>query len=99
MERVKATIDIPDDLYRRVKAKSAMQGLPVREVAIRLFRSWVEGGEAQSPTDPSAESADEPPVWFGSLRRYAGSTDTPHDMESIRQSIARRRSRPRKKSR
>jgi hypothetical protein len=39
--KMKATIDIPDELYRKVKAKSALEGRPVREVAITLFRSWV----------------------------------------------------------
>lgn len=31
---MKATIEIPDELYRRVKAKSALEGRPVREVAL-----------------------------------------------------------------
>ena len=39
---MKATIDIPEDLYRKVKAKSALEGRPVREVAIALFRAWVD---------------------------------------------------------
>ena len=34
---MKATIDIPDDLYRKVKAKSALEGRPVRQVAIELL--------------------------------------------------------------
>ena len=39
---MKATIDIPDDLYRRVKAKSALEGRPIRAVAIELFQSWLD---------------------------------------------------------
>ena len=46
---MKATINIPDDLYRKVKAKSALEGRPVREVAIELFRGWV--GESPGPID------------------------------------------------
>lgn len=38
---MKATIDLPDELYRKVKAKSALEGRPVREVAISLFEAWV----------------------------------------------------------
>ena len=38
---MKATIDIPDELYRRVKAKSALQGRPIRDVAVELFDEWV----------------------------------------------------------
>lgn len=51
---MKATIEIPDDLYRRVKAKSALQGRAVREVTIELYRRWLAdegGGEG----DPSPE--------------------------------------------
>jgi hypothetical protein len=51
---VKATIDIPDDLYRKVKAKSALEGRPVREVAIALFRDWVEKKPAAPAALPSA---------------------------------------------
>lgn len=37
---MKATIDIPDELYRKVKAKSALEGRTIRDVAIELFRQW-----------------------------------------------------------
>ncbi len=48
---MKATIDVPDDLYRRVKAKSALEGRAVREVTIVLYRRWLgqEGGAERSP--------------------------------------------------
>jgi hypothetical protein len=51
---VKATIDIPDDLYRKVKAKSALEGRPVREVAISLFRQWVEQQDRAPKAVPTA---------------------------------------------
>jgi hypothetical protein len=38
---MKATIDIPDELYRRVKARAALDGRAVREIAIELFTEWV----------------------------------------------------------
>ena len=41
---VKATIDIPEELYRRVKARSALAGRTVRDVTIELYRRWL--GEA-----------------------------------------------------
>ena len=34
---MKATMDIPDELYRQVKAKSALEGRCVREIAVTLF--------------------------------------------------------------
>jgi hypothetical protein len=56
---MKATIDIPDELYRRVKAKSALQGRPIRDVAIELFDDWVN----ESPRP----DGDEPFVSVGEL--------------------------------
>lgn len=41
---MKATIDIPDDLYRKVKAKTAEQGRKIRDVTIELFQGWLIGG-------------------------------------------------------
>lgn len=38
---MKTTLDIPDDLYRRVKAKSALEGRPVGEVTVALYESWL----------------------------------------------------------
>ncbi len=39
---MKTTIDIPEDLYRRVKAKSALQGVRIRDLTIALYRRWLE---------------------------------------------------------
>lgn len=38
---MKATIDIPDALYRQVKARAAMEGRSVREVSIELYERWL----------------------------------------------------------
>ena len=52
---MKATIDIPDDLYRQIKAEAALRGLTVREVTTRLYRRWLKEGGAGSPGEaPSA---------------------------------------------
>ena len=52
---MKATIDIPDDLYRQIKAEAALRGLTVREVTTRLYRRWLKEGDAGSPGEaPSA---------------------------------------------
>jgi len=55
---MKATIDIPDELYRKVKAKSALQGRPIRAVAIELFGAWVKES-GQPDTDAPVPSAGE----------------------------------------
>jgi hypothetical protein len=38
---MKATIEIPDELYRQVKAKSALQGRAIREVTMELYQHWL----------------------------------------------------------
>jgi hypothetical protein len=92
---MKATIEVPDDLYRRVKAKSALEGRAVREVAIELFRGYVS--EERPSGDKRATAAEkaarhfegrEIPSWFGILEKYARRVER-HDMDSIRESIAR----------
>jgi hypothetical protein len=89
---MKATVEVPDELYRKVKAKSALEGRPVRQVALELFRGWV--GESQPPgaaeklRRTGAKSA---PPWVGSLRKYARNAKGRHDMATIRKSIARAR--------
>lgn len=50
---MKATIEIPDELYRRVKAKSALKGRAIREFTIDLYRHWLaEDIAAASPQSP-----------------------------------------------
>lgn len=44
---MKTTIDIPDELYRRVKAQSALQGKRIRELTIELYRRWLAEQEAR----------------------------------------------------
>lgn len=66
---MKATIDIPDELYRKVKAKSALEGRPVREVAIELFRTWVDESD-DGPTGRPAVSA------YDLMKEYRGMVDS-----------------------
>jgi hypothetical protein len=90
---MKATVDIPDDLYRRVKAKSALEGRPVREVTVQLFRRWVDTATPSGAEDkvPVSKGGPAKPQWLGSLRRYAHKARGRHDMKSVRDSIARGR--------
>jgi hypothetical protein len=89
---MKVTVEIPDELYRKVKAKSALKGRRVREVAAELFRGWVGEAEPKPARTKSTRTGGTPaPPWFGSLRQYAKNAKGRHDMESIRASIARGR--------
>lgn len=48
---MKATIDVPDPLYRQVKAKAAIEGRTVREISIELFEAWL-ADEPATVVDP-----------------------------------------------
>jgi hypothetical protein len=85
---MKATLDIPDALYRRVKSKSALAGRPIREVAIRLFSEWADQPMEAAPA--AEESPQKPPSWFGVVNAYAAKVKR-HDMTAVRESIARHR--------
>jgi predicted transcriptional regulator len=56
---MKATIEIPDELYRRVKAKSAMQGRTIREVTIQLYQHWLAEDQAGRTTATPDQWLDE----------------------------------------
>ena len=87
---MKATIAIPDELYRRVKAKSALQGQPIREVTINLFQRWVSEPE-EPPAGPTSSTDTQRPAWFGAARKYARRVKK-HDMAAVRNSVIRGRS-------
>jgi len=44
---MKVTIDMPDELYRRAKARAALLGRTVREVTIELYGQWL--GDVRGP--------------------------------------------------
>ena len=46
---MKATFQIPDDLYREVKAETARDGRTVREVVISLFEQWLRQKKQPAP--------------------------------------------------
>ena len=50
---MKATFEIPDELYREVKATTAREGRTLRDVAISLFEQWLrerKQAESEMPT-------------------------------------------------
>jgi hypothetical protein len=52
---MKATIDIPDDLYRKLSARSAEQGRPVDAVAVDLLRRGLDE-EPDISADPGVRA-------------------------------------------
>ncbi len=56
---MKATIDVPDALYRRVKARAALDGRAVRDVTIELYERWLDDREMPgAPADPPLTGAE-----------------------------------------
>jgi len=86
---MKVTLDIPDELYRRVKARSAMEGRPVRSVSVELFESWLDPRKAGgvSPKVRAHESPKDAP-WLAITRRHLRKGMS-HDIEAIRDAAAK----------
>ncbi|MEP6496286.1 MAG: hypothetical protein ABJF01_26700 [bacterium] len=83
---MKATIDLDENLYRRLKVEAARRGRTVRELVADGIRAVID-----SPDTGSAPSADAPhSQWFGVLNAYAGNANQ-HDLGAMRTSIARGR--------
>ena len=82
-------MDIPDTLYRRVRAKGALDGLTLRAITINLYMEWLERDEPH-PVESQCYEPVVMPSWgglcSGAIARHA---EGPHDLASIRQSIAR----------
>ena len=94
---MKATLEIPDELYREVKAKSALRGQTVRAVTIMLYDGWLRGGFGDSVAvhlgdisgDTRGSGRAPALACFGVGRRFVRkNVDGPHDMDAIRKSIA-----------
>lgn len=64
---MKATIDVPDELYRRVKAKTALEGRAIREVTVELYQRWLEQGESSKFPPVSA---------YQRMKDYCGKFDS-----------------------
>lgn len=83
---LKATLEIPDDLYRQVKARSAMEGRPVRSVAVELLQNWLEA-PPRTPARKVVVKEDKSTPWL-TITRRALRPGMRHDLESIRSAIA-----------
>lgn len=55
---MRTTIDLPDDLYRTLKARSALSGVSLRE----LIQSLIEQGLRSSPPLSKTGGREPPPV-------------------------------------
>lgn len=85
---MKATIDLDESLYRRLKVEAARRGRTVRELVAEGIRAVID---APSVADP-ASAAPQTQGWFGTLGAYARRAER-HDLDAMRASIARGRTR------
>lgn len=82
---MKATFQIPDDLYREVKAETARDGRTLREVAIHLFEQWLRQKKQPPPTGPAVDwQSFQPP-----LAHLVPDSVTDHSTAAMRKSITR----------
>lgn len=90
---MKATIDIPDALYRQIKARSALGGRSVRDVTIGLYRRWL----AETPALEQAPDGDAPTdvtaTWLASWKALGAdiSSDTADERTTREILVADRR--------
>ena len=83
---MKATIDLDEALYRRLKVEAARRGRTVRELVAEGIRAVIDA----PPLRDAVPGAGKTPGWYGSLRSYAGRAEQ-HDLGAMRESIARGR--------
>lgn len=89
---MKATFDIPDEIYRRAKARSAIEGRPLRAVVMELFQAWLDREPEPAKADPppatrAATRFDHAP-WLKIARRHV-KPGMSHDLDEICESAAR----------
>lgn len=89
---MKTTIDIPDDLYRSVKSRSALEGMTVRSATLMLYGDWLarpRGTPGGIPAMHDAKSKEPLPSWFGigraNVRKNSGRIA---GIEEMREAIA-----------
>jgi len=87
---MKATFQIPDQLYREVKAETAREGKTVREVTIGLFEQWLRQKKQSAEPNPSVDWLAFQPPLVG--RVPSGVTD--HSVEAMRETISLRWNEP-----
>ena len=85
---MKATIDLDESLYRRLKVEAARRGRTVRELVAEGIRAVIDA----PPVADSASDGTQSPGWFGALNSYAGRAEQ-HDLDAMRTSIAHGRTR------
>ena len=86
---MKATIDFDPNLYRQIKIEAARRGTTVRDLLSAGARMVLA-----APRVAAVAPETTPPMpYFGMLHRYAANANGRHDMDAMRESVARARRR------
>ena len=80
---MKATFQLPDELYREVKAESARDGRTVRDVTISLFEQWLRQKKQPAPHATSIDWE----CFQAPLSCLMPAQVTDHSTEAMRKSI------------
>jgi len=72
-------------MYRRIKTRTAQEGSTVRAITLVLYSQWLGDEPKVQTLRRRAARKRRAPAWFGSVKV---DESLPHDMESIRKSIA-----------
>ena len=87
---MKATLDIPDDLYRRIEDRSAAEGRPLQSVAVQLLEKWLDVSPPPTSggalTEPTPDELDVAP-WLALTRRYM-QPGMNHELDDVRAAVA-----------
>ena len=87
---MKTTLDIPDTIYRQFKTRAAMNGETMRNATLNFIITYISAQTPDRDSPPHASTS--LPPWLGCAAKYArANVDGPHDMESVRASIAKKR--------
>ncbi|NBB79553.1 MAG: hypothetical protein GVY36_08930 [Verrucomicrobia bacterium] len=84
---MKAIFQIPDELYRELKAEAAREGRTMRDITLQLFRQWLVARKAVSSGQPRVDWRN----FQSPLAARVSKDVSDHSMEAIRSSIAKRR--------
>lgn len=84
---MRTTLDIPDAMYRRIRVRTAQEGNTVRGITLFLYAKWLDETPGADQSVPASHRRRKTPSWFGSVKVDPAK---PHDMASIRESIAAR---------
>ena len=90
---MKTTLDIPDTIYRQFKTRAAMNGETMRNATLNFIITYISAPQDHAaPLLQDESRLPELPDWLGYGANFVrANADGPHDMESIRASIAKKR--------